>query len=94
MSPPTASLPVISVGVLAFNASTYIQDCLHSILEQDYPALQVVVDDGSTHDTAARLQALNDSRVLYRLQPNSGSARGPQPGRGLGTGRIHRLLRK
>jgi glycosyltransferase involved in cell wall biosynthesis len=67
--------PLVSVVVPAYNAQTYIQDCLRSILEQDYPRLQViVVDDGSTDETAARVQALHDARVLCRRQPNSGSA--------------------
>jgi glycosyltransferase involved in cell wall biosynthesis len=67
--------PAVSVVVPAYNAQKYIQDCLRSILEQDYPRLQViVVDDGSTDDTAAHVQALNDARVLYKRQPNSGSA--------------------
>lgn len=66
--------PLVSVVVPAYNAGRYIEDCLRSILDQDYPSLQViVVDDGSTDDTAARVQAFGD-RVTYRRQPNSGSA--------------------
>lgn len=67
--------PLVSVVVPAYNAQQYIQDCLRSILAQEYPAMQVIlVDDGSTDDTSRRVHALNEPRVLYRRQTNSGSA--------------------
>ena len=67
--------PLVSVVVPAYNAERYIQDCLRSILVQDYPALQViVVDDGSSDGTANVVQRIGDPRIAYRRQPNSGSA--------------------
>lgn len=66
--------PLVSVVVPVYNAEEYIEECLRSILEQDYPALEViVVDDGSVDGTADRVCAFGD-RVLYRRQANSGSA--------------------
>ena len=66
--------PLVTVVVPAYNAEKYIEDCVRSILQQDYPALQViVVDDGSKDGTADRVRALGD-RVSYHRQPNSGSA--------------------
>jgi glycosyltransferase involved in cell wall biosynthesis len=72
--PPGGEWPLVSVVVPAYNAEAYIVDCLRSILQQDYPALQViVVDDGSTDATPERVQTLG-AAVTYRRQPNSGSA--------------------
>jgi len=67
--------PLVSVVVPVYNAEQYIEDCLHSILQQDYPRLQViVVDDGSSDRSAELVQRLGDDRITYRLQRNSGSA--------------------
>lgn len=51
--------PTISVVVPARNEERNIEDCVHSLLRQDYPNLQViVVDDRSTDATGAQLQGL------------------------------------
>lgn len=68
------SWPLVSVVVPVFNAEPYIEACLQSILSQDYPSLQViVVDDGSTDATAERVRRTS-REIVYRRQPNSGSA--------------------
>jgi glycosyltransferase involved in cell wall biosynthesis len=65
---------MVSVVVPVYNCQTYIEDCLRSIIEQDYPALQViVVDDGSTDRTAEIVGSFGDRVELHR-QSNSGSA--------------------
>lgn len=67
--------PLVSVVVPVYNGEKYIEDCLRSILEQDYPALEViVVDDGSSDGTEARVRGLGDARVQFHRQANSGSA--------------------
>jgi glycosyltransferase involved in cell wall biosynthesis len=67
--------PLVSVVVPVYNGERYIEDCLRSVLEQDYPALEViVVDDGSSDGTEARVSAIGDARVAFHRQANSGSA--------------------
>lgn len=67
--------PLVSVVVPVYNGEKYIEDCLRSILDQDYPALEViVVDDGSSDATEARVRGLEDDRVQFYRQANSGSA--------------------
>jgi GT2 family glycosyltransferase len=54
--PPAAEdrLPGISVAVCAYNAASTLRECLQGALELEYPDFEViVVDDGSTDDTAA-----------------------------------------
>jgi glycosyltransferase involved in cell wall biosynthesis len=72
------SLPRVSVVVPAYNYGRYVAEALESVLTQDYPLellSVIVVDDGSTDDTAAVVhgfaQRYPDTVRLVR-QPNSG----------------------
>jgi hypothetical protein len=71
------SAPLVSVVVAAYNAASYIEQTCRSVLHQTYAPLElIVVDDGSTDDTAAivgRLAAI-DSRIHLIRQPNRGVA--------------------
>lgn len=51
--------PLVSVVIPAFNASTYIERTLRSAMRQTYAALEiVVVNDGSTDDTAKLVEQI------------------------------------
>jgi glycosyltransferase involved in cell wall biosynthesis len=69
----------ISIIVLTHDRKRMLQDCLHSLLNQTYPAdkIQIVVsDDGSRDGTAEvveRLQA-SHARIKYARQPHRGIA--------------------
>ena len=63
---PRGGLPFLSIVVPARNEGYQIEDCVRSLLAQEYPAFEViVVDDESTDDTAAVVERLaaEDSRV-------------------------------
>ena len=69
--------PIVSVVIPAFNAARTIQETLHSVSQQTYRALDIiVVDDGSTDETAAlvRDHARTDSRLRLVQKPNGGIA--------------------
>lgn len=58
-----ASAPV-TIGIAAYNASDVIIDAVLSVIAQSYSAWRlVVVDDGSTDDTAAKLCMIRDDRI-------------------------------
>jgi glycosyltransferase involved in cell wall biosynthesis len=65
-------VPRLSVVIPSFNYGRYLDDCLESIFSQvDAPEFEViVVDDGSTDDTMARLEAWRrpSLRVVRRAQ--------------------------
>ena len=64
--------PVVSVVMPAYNAERFIDEALESVLNQSHQQLEViVVDDGSTDGTAARVQAYGDP-VRYLQQVNAG----------------------
>jgi cellulose synthase/poly-beta-1,6-N-acetylglucosamine synthase-like glycosyltransferase len=74
-------LPEISIMVPAHNEGLVISDTLKALLNLEYPKERleiIVVNDGSTDDTAARVSAMaaTDSRVkLYNI-PKECAARG------------------
>lgn len=42
-------LPLVTIGVLSFNYSQYVQDALNSLLSQTYPFIElIIIDDCST----------------------------------------------
>ena len=66
-------LPPVSVIVPAYNERVGIEACLRSLCASDYPAFEViVVDDGSTDDTADVVRALGLPRVTLIGQENAG----------------------
>lgn len=65
--------PLISCIVPVYNGERYLSEALDSILGQTYRPLEiVVVDDGSTDETAA-VVARYGERVRYLRQPNAGA---------------------
>lgn len=68
--------PLVTVLIDTYNYGRFIEDAIHSVLIQDFPKEQleiIVVDDGSTDDTAERVKQYG-SRVQYFYKPNGGQA--------------------
>jgi glycosyltransferase involved in cell wall biosynthesis len=64
--------PLVSVVIPTFNYGHCVAEAVESALGQTYSPVEViVVDDGSTDDTAARLEPYRD-RINYIYQPNQG----------------------
>ena len=67
--------PLISVVVASYNHQAYVQACLQSVLDQDFQDFEIVVtDDGSSDDTVARIQALQDPRIRLKVLPHNRGA--------------------
>jgi peptidoglycan/xylan/chitin deacetylase (PgdA/CDA1 family)/glycosyltransferase involved in cell wall biosynthesis len=70
---PLEYLGPVSVIVPAYNEAANIAATVHSLISNDYPGIEViVVDDGSTDDTAGIVERLNLGGVRVIRQPNSG----------------------
>ncbi|ASP37494.1 teichuronic acid biosynthesis [Bacterioplanes sanyensis] len=68
---------LVSICMPAFNSENTIQAAIESVLQQSWSHWElIVVDDGSTDDTAAIVEALQDHRVrlLRHQQPSGGPA--------------------
>jgi len=67
-------LPLVSVIIPAFNARLHIGAALSSVLDQDYPNLEIiVVDDGSSDETSKEALRYGE-RVRVIRQANAGPA--------------------
>lgn len=67
--------PLVSAIVPAYNAEDTVAECVHSILSQNYPNIEViVVDDGSVDHTSSIIEKLKkrDSRLRLIRQRNAG----------------------
>lgn len=63
---------LVSIIICAYNAKDFIGETLQSVLAQTYPNIEIiVVDDGSTDETAATVHAYG-SRIHYIFQKNQG----------------------
>lgn len=63
----------VSVIIPAYNQGEYLRQAVQSALGQTCPDMEVVVvDDGSTDNTAEVAQSFADSRVKYVYQANRG----------------------
>lgn len=66
--------PPVTVLIPAYNAARTIERALASVWHQNYPEMEViVVDDGSSDETGARLQKMGGGNIrLIRLEKNRG----------------------
>lgn len=67
--------PLVSVIIPAYNVSRFIEGTVLSAMQQTYVPLEIiVVDDGSTDETAAIVRSLQqkDARIRLYRQTNSG----------------------
>jgi glycosyltransferase involved in cell wall biosynthesis len=64
---------MVSIIIPSFNRADIIGDTLQSVLGQTYSNFEIiVVDDGSTDDTAATVGSFADERIRYFYKPNGG----------------------
>ncbi len=80
---------LISVIVPIYNAEACLEDCLESIISQDYKDLEIIlVNDGSTDNSLSicKKYAAVDNRIRIISQENRGLVRARKVGIGAATG--------
>jgi alpha-1,3-rhamnosyltransferase len=66
--------PLVSVIIASYNHAPYVEASILSVLQQDYPNIELlVVDDGSSDDSVARIETLRTIHGFdFRVQSNKG----------------------
>jgi glycosyltransferase involved in cell wall biosynthesis len=81
--------PKISVVVVNYNLGAYLDDALRSVVEQDYPALElIVVDGGSTDDSVAIIERYAQHIHWWVSEPDRGQYDAVQKGFAQSTGEL------
>jgi glycosyltransferase involved in cell wall biosynthesis len=74
--PPLARAPFVSVIVCSYNSASTLRACLHSLDQLNYPEFEIVlVDDGSTDNTAQIAAEFLRVRYLHQLNRGLSAAR-------------------
>src|SRR5690242_14922226 len=69
-------MPKVSIVTPAYNAAPFVRQCLESVLAQSFGDWELVlVDDGSTDDTASVAASVTDPRIRVVRQENKGIRR-------------------
>jgi glycosyltransferase involved in cell wall biosynthesis len=85
-------MPSISTIIPCFNSGKYLRETLKSVLAQTYPPLEmIVVDDGSTDDSAAIAESFGPPVRVIR-QRNAGTAAARNAGLALAQGEYIHFL--
>lgn len=66
---------LISVIIPVYNQAAFLADAVKSVLEQDYQSIEIViVDDGSTDNSAQVAESFKENKVRCVSQSNQGAA--------------------
>lgn len=83
----------VSIIIPMYNAAGFVESAIRSALEQVHSPFEVVVvDDGSTDDSAAIVKAIGDPRVRYVFQANQGQSAAINYGVSLTSGQFIKIL--
>lgn len=84
---------LVSVVIPAWNAAATIRSSVSSALSQSIPEINViVVDDGSTDDTAEIVQSIDDPRLSLVAQSNRGQSAALNAGAHVSRGQFIKFL--
>ena len=69
----SAASPRVSVVIPTYNVSAFIGDAIQSVLQQDFRDFElIVVDDGSSDNTAELARSFDDPRVSVHQREHRG----------------------
>jgi len=85
--------PLVSICMPAYNAADYIAEAVGSVLAQSYRHWElIIVNDGSTDDTASVLQHITDERVQVHHQNNKGQCAAANQAFGYASGALIKFM--
>ena len=87
------STPAISVVMPAYNHELYVGEAIESVLNQSFADFELlVIDDGSTDNTAAVVNTYKDERLKYHYQANQDAYNALNNGMALASGNFISII--
>lgn len=87
---PDAAWPKISVVTVSYNQADFLEDCLLSVLDQDYPNLEYIVVDAVSNDGSIEILERYRSRIdTLVIEKDNGQSDGLNKGFDRATGDIY-----
>ncbi len=81
--------PLISIVTPSFNQARYLEATIHSVFDQDYPALEYIIMDGGSHDGSLEIIQRYASRLAWWVsEPDKGQTDALNKGFSLAKGQI------
>ena len=84
--------PLISIVTPSFNMAGFIEQTIHSVLEQDYPNIEYLVMDGGSTDGTLEILKRYAGKLRYVSEPDSGPTEAINKGFQLTHGSIFTFL--
>lgn len=85
--------PLISIVTISFNQAEYLEECILSIIEQDYPNIEYIIcDPGSTDGSRDIIEKYRDKIAHIIYDKDKGPADGLNNGFEKATGEIYGYL--
>lgn len=68
--------PLVSIVTPCFNSAAFIERCIESVLTQDYPRVEQIIQDGASSDGTVDILRRYDGLVDWVSEPDAGQADG------------------
>jgi glycosyltransferase involved in cell wall biosynthesis len=83
------NLPEISIVTPSYNQGRFLEDCITSVLDQNYPELEyIVIDGGSTDQSVDIIKKYEERITLWVSEPDEGQSDAINKGFRMATGEL------